>query len=235
MSEHPQHDLGSAAPGVRRPRPGRGRPRPATRSRCSAAGSTTPSPPACTSRTRWWSRPSPPTGGRRRGWCCSRASTTAASCSSPTTSPARPRSSPRTRRVSLLFPWHELQRQVRVEGIAHGCPRRRARPTSPSRPRESQLGAWASPQSRVVASRAALDERYGGGAARFGDGTTSPCRRTGVATASRPDAVEFWQGRQGRMHDRLRYRRPTPTRTRRGRWSGSPPEPGHLTEHRNRL
>ena len=73
-------------------------------------------------------------------------------------------------RVSLLFPWHDLQRQVRVEGTGRarlpGGERgllRRAGPAS------SQLGAWASPQSRVVASRAALDERYGGVLAQFAD------------------------------------------------------------------
>ena len=76
-----------------------------------------------------------------------------------------------------------------------------------SRPRESQLGAWASPQSRVVASRSALDERYGGVLAQFAelDEVPVPPHWGGFRVA--PYAVEFWQGRKGRMHDRLVYRR----------------------------
>ncbi len=71
--------------------------------------------------------------------------------------------------VSLLFPWQDLQRQVRVEGTASRVSREESEAYFAERPRESQLGAWASPQSRVVASRAALDERYGGVLAQFVD------------------------------------------------------------------
>ena len=71
--------------------------------------------------------------------------------------------------VALLFPWHDLQRQVRVEGTASRVTREESEAYFAGRPRESQLGAWASPQSRVVASRSALDERYGGVLAQFAE------------------------------------------------------------------
>ena len=109
--------------------------------------------------------------------------------------------------VSLLFPWHDLQRQVRVEGTASKVSAEESEAYFASRPRESQLGAWASPQSRVVASRSALDERYGGVLAQFAglDEVPVPPHWGGFRVA--PYAVEFWQGRKGRMHDRMVYRR----------------------------
>ena len=109
--------------------------------------------------------------------------------------------------VSLLFPWHDLQRQVRVEGAASKVSAEESEAYFASRPRESQLGAWASPQSRVVASRSALDERYGGVLAQFAglDEVPVPPHWGGFRVA--PYAVEFWQGRKGRMHDRMVYRR----------------------------
>ena len=109
--------------------------------------------------------------------------------------------------VSLLFPWHDLQRQVRVEGTASRVSTEESEAYFAGRPRESQLGAWASPQSRVVSSRSALDERYGGVLAQFAyvDAVPLPPFWGGIRVA--PEAVEFWQGRKGRMHDRLRYRR----------------------------
>ena len=90
--------------------------------------------------------------------------------------------------VSLLFPWHDLQRQVRVEGTADaGLPARTARRTSPSRPRGSQLGAWASPQSQEVVVRAPSSTGRTA-APRSGSPplTTCRCRRSGAATASGP-------------------------------------------------
>jgi pyridoxamine 5'-phosphate oxidase len=109
--------------------------------------------------------------------------------------------------VSLLFPWQDLQRQVRVEGTATRVSQADSEAYFATRPRESQLGAWASPQSRVVASRSALDERYGGVLAQFAelDAVPLPPHWGGFRVA--PEVVEFWQGRRGRMHDRLVYRR----------------------------
>lgn len=107
---------------------------------------------------------------------------------------------------SVVFPWHPLQRQVRVEGFASRLTDEENDAYFASRPHESQLGAWASPQSKVVASREALDKRYAEAVARFGDGPVArPPYWGGYRIA--PDTFEFWQGRQGRLHDRFRYRR----------------------------
>lgn len=106
---------------------------------------------------------------------------------------------------ALLFPWHALERQVRVEGRATRLAAAENAAYFATRPRASQLGAWASPQSQVVGSRAELDERYAEVAARFADDVPLPPFWGGYQVE--PQLVEFWQGRRGRMHDRLRYRR----------------------------
>ncbi len=108
--------------------------------------------------------------------------------------------------VALLFPWHSLERQVRVEGAATRLDDAENDAYFASRPRAAQLGAWASPQSQVVAGRDELDRRYEEATARFGEGAVPrPPHWGGYCVA--PERVEFWQGRIGRMHDRLRYRR----------------------------
>jgi pyridoxamine 5'-phosphate oxidase len=109
-------------------------------------------------------------------------------------------------RCALLFPWHPLERQVRVEGHAVELPRADVEAYFSSRPRGSQLGAWASHQSQVVGGRAALDEAYADAEARF-DGVDVPVPDEWGGFLVRPERVEFWQGRTGRMHDRLVYRR----------------------------
>jgi len=109
---------------------------------------------------------------------------------------------------ALLFPWHHLERQVRVEGVARRLSQEENDAYFATRPRGSQLGAWASPQSQVVPDRAALDARYAEVAGRFDEGEVpTPPSWGGFRVA--PSVVEFWQGRRGRMHDRLRYRRTT--------------------------
>jgi pyridoxamine 5'-phosphate oxidase len=110
-------------------------------------------------------------------------------------------------RASLLFPWHPLARQVRVEGAVSQLSRDEVAAYAASRPRESQLGAWASRQSRVVASRAELEDRYDELAARWPEGTEVPVPPFWGGYRVRPETVEFWAGRRGRLHDRLRYRR----------------------------
>ena len=109
--------------------------------------------------------------------------------------------------VALLFPWQDLQRQVRVEGRASPVSAEENEAYFASRPRGSQLGAWASPQSQVVASRSALDERYGGVLSQFAELEEVPLPPFWGGLRVEPETVEFWQGRKGRMHDRLVYRR----------------------------
>ena len=107
---------------------------------------------------------------------------------------------------ALLFPWHPLERQVRVEGRATRLTDEENAAYFATRPRGSQVGAWASPQSEVVGSRAELDDRYDEVADRFGEGDIPLPPYWGGFVVT-PEVVEFWQGRRGRMHDRLRYRR----------------------------
>lgn len=108
---------------------------------------------------------------------------------------------------SLLFPWYPLHRQVRIEGLAEQVSAEESDAYFALRPRESQLGAWASHQSSEVADRAELDASYGEVERRF-DGVDVPRPPHWGGFLVRPRMVEFWQGRRGRMHDRIVCRRP---------------------------
>ena len=110
-------------------------------------------------------------------------------------------------RAALVFPWHPLERQVRVTGAVRELDDEEAARYFATRPRESQLGAWASDQSTVIDGRESLEERFAEAGARWPEGTAVPAPPSWGGYRVVPDQVEFWQGRVGRMHDRLRYRR----------------------------
>ncbi|WP_285794319.1 pyridoxamine 5'-phosphate oxidase [Micromonospora sp. NBRC 107095] len=109
--------------------------------------------------------------------------------------------------ASLVFPWFPMQRQVVVAGRVAPVDRATSEAYFASRPRGSQLGAWASPQSQVVSGRAALEQRYQESVERFADQAEIPTPPHWGGLRVQPESVEFWQGRAGRLHDRLRFRR----------------------------
>ncbi|NGN69710.1 pyridoxamine 5'-phosphate oxidase [Streptomyces sp. A7024] len=107
--------------------------------------------------------------------------------------------------ISLLFPWHPLARQVIVRGTAERTGRDETAAYFRTRPHGSQLGAWASDQSAVVGTRAELDRRYAELTARYPEGEQVPAPPEWGGFRVIAEAVEFWQGRENRLHDRLRY------------------------------
>ena len=109
------------------------------------------------------------------------------------------------RRAALLFYWTALEREVRVEGTVERVDARESADYFASRPLGSRLAALASHQSSVIASRPWLEQRYAEVEARAGD--TPECPTTWGGYRVLPDAVEFWQGRPNRLHDRLLYQK----------------------------
>jgi pyridoxamine 5'-phosphate oxidase len=110
-------------------------------------------------------------------------------------------------RACLLFGWHAIHRQVIVEGPVTRLDHEASAAYFASRPRASQLAAWASRQSTVIDSRQGLDERYERMERRWPPGTEVPLPDFWGGYLVTPQDFEFWHGRANRMHDRFRYRR----------------------------
>ncbi len=107
--------------------------------------------------------------------------------------------------VALLFFWKELERQIRIEGIAEKISAEESDTYFKSRPGGSKIGAWASPQSQVIPNRSILEKNTEDLTSKYPDDNLVPRPENWGGYIVKPTSMEFWQGRSSRLHDRLQY------------------------------